>query len=162
MSVTQLYSHIQLLCILKFLMNNNTDQTNNDTVLHTIFTTLASKSESVKSLRASYIEEELLIALSIELINSCYLAIKRHNDGVENMKTRIKRTQRSILLVEKILNSIGESSYLIRLSCTISLFAYTSNQPLEDSFKSIQTTIIARNKNNLQLILTLLELTSMS
>jgi len=56
MSVTQLYSHIQLLCILKFLMSKHS-HSDNSTFLNTIFTTLASKSESVKSLKANYIEE---------------------------------------------------------------------------------------------------------
>ena len=97
MSLTQLYSHIQLLCIINFMLKK--DSPCDNTTIDTIFYTLTNKSEAVKSLKASFVEEELLIAITIEIISKCYFQQKVLNETKGDTKSKIKQTQNTILLV---------------------------------------------------------------
>ena len=68
MSVTQLYSHLQMLCVINFIMKNH--EPIDSIAVNSIFYTLSVKSESIRSLKASYVEEELLIAMTIQIIKN--------------------------------------------------------------------------------------------
>ena len=83
-------------------------------------------------------------------------------EETKDVRSRIKQAQTKVLVVEKILNSFSESSYIIKLPCVIGLLEFTGEEKLEDSLKSVQATLMMRNKNNLELMLNLLELTSMN
>jgi c-di-GMP-related signal transduction protein len=88
--------------------------------------------------------------------------LKRYYLSNPTIQNRIKLTQSSILLTEKILNSLAEESYLIRLITTDSLLAFSKEKSLSQSLESIHAALIHRNKNNLQLMLNILAITSLN
>jgi hypothetical protein len=65
MSLTKLYNYLSLLLSLRFVITTAPPSFEWYKIAYSLFEALASKSESVKSLRASYVEEELLIATTI-------------------------------------------------------------------------------------------------
>lgn len=98
MSVTKLYSHLQILFVIRFLLNIDCAQFS-PLLLSQIFLTLGQKTETLRSLQASYVEEELLIAITLEIVYKCFqhLATTYKEEG--SIKSRIKQTQNSITLV---------------------------------------------------------------
>lgn len=64
MPLVKLYSHMKILCIVNFILCSTSELLPVNT-LNTLLQCLGNKSEVVKTLRASYVEEELLIALTI-------------------------------------------------------------------------------------------------
>lgn len=56
MSVTKLYSHLQILFIIRFLLNSLNAEFS-VFVLSNIFLTLVQKTETLRSLQASFVEE---------------------------------------------------------------------------------------------------------
>ena len=130
MSLTKLYSHLSLLLSLKYIVASAPQSFQWYNIAYSIFETLGSKTESVKSLKASYIEEELLISTTIELICESFYCLKKHYLGQTNLTNKVRLTQSTIILFEKILNSLSEESYLIRLITTGSLLNFATDKPI--------------------------------
>ncbi len=158
MSVIKLYSHLQILFVIRFLLNTQGVHFS-PLLLSQIFLTLGQKTETLRSLQASYIEEELLIAVTLEIVYKCFQRLSTSYKEEASIKSRIKQAQNCITLVEKMLNQLSEESYLIRLITIHNLLVYTNNQSISSSLKPIQATLLVRNKNNLPVMINLLKIT---